>query len=102
MNICNVLQGVFVRVHIKEEELGSRWERERGEVCVPRLSLFLRTLFIFGMESAFCFVFFKVCHHLYLRIYMCLGLTPNLSARLTQSAGGTLSRCATVSFTRDY
>lgn len=55
MNICNVLQGLFVRVHRKEEEVGSRWRSERRGVC----KTILHALFIFSVESAFC-VFFCI------------------------------------------
>lgn len=90
-----MLQGVFVRVHIKEE---GGWGSERqGTVFIRAHTFYIRR----GV-CVFVFVCLKRHRHLYLRIYMCLGLTPNLSASLTQSTGGTPSHCATVSFTRDY
>lgn len=56
MNICNVLQGVFVRVHIKEEELGSRWERERRGMCTASVFIPAHTFYIrHGVCILFCF-----------------------------------------------
>lgn len=43
MNICNVLQGVFVRVHIKEE---GRWESERRDVCTAPVFIRAHTFYI--------------------------------------------------------
>lgn len=43
MNICNVLQGMFVRVHIKEE---GRWGSERQGVCTAPVFIHAHTFYI--------------------------------------------------------